>query len=105
MTVAAAVAASTYIGAGEGGLMIRRQSNGKMMRTERMEVDEIGRAMGVTYQDGEPLRAGPKEAERDRHRWELDPASAEDYRDRMVSTAEAEPILRMCHKDRYARSS
>lgn len=46
------------------------------------EVDAIGRAAGVTYQDGEPLRAGPKEIERDEHRWELDPASSEDYGDR-----------------------
>lgn len=46
-------------------------------------VDEIGRAMGVTYQDGEELKAGEKERERDRHRWELDPASSEDYKDRL----------------------
>lgn len=46
------------------------------------EVDAIGRSAGVTYQDDEPLRAGPKELERDEHRWELDPASSEDYGDR-----------------------
>lgn len=45
-------------------------------------VEEIGRAIGVTYQDGEELRAGEKERSRDRNRWELDPASAEDYKDR-----------------------
>lgn len=44
-------------------------------------VEEIGRAIGVTYQEGEPLRVGHKEVERDEHRWELDPASAEDYPD------------------------
>jgi len=46
-------------------------------------VDDIGKALGVTYSDNEELRAGDKEADRDRHRWELDPASAEDYRDRI----------------------
>ena len=45
-------------------------------------VDEVGQALGVTYQDDEALQAGGKETERDRHRWELDPASAEDYVER-----------------------
>lgn len=45
-------------------------------------VDEIGRALGVEYQDNEELRGADKLEDRDRHRWELDPASAEDYRDR-----------------------
>jgi hypothetical protein len=46
-------------------------------------VDEIGAAMGVTYQDDEELRVGDKERDRDRKRWELDPASSEDYKDRL----------------------
>lgn len=45
-------------------------------------VDEIGKALGVEYQDNEELRGSDKLADRDKHRWELDPASAEDYRDR-----------------------
>lgn len=45
-------------------------------------VDDIGRALGVEYQDNEELRASDKVADRDKHRWELDPASSEDYRDR-----------------------
>lgn len=45
-------------------------------------VEDIGRALGVEYQDNEELRASDKVADRDKHRWELDPASAEDYRDR-----------------------
>ena len=44
-------------------------------------VDEIGSALGITYQDDEELKAADKIIERDRHRWELDPASAEDYTD------------------------
>jgi hypothetical protein len=45
-------------------------------------VDDIGQAMGVTYQDNEELKAGEKEHERDEKRWELDPASSEDYQER-----------------------
>ena len=45
-------------------------------------VDDIGRALGVEYQDNEELRGSDKVAARDKHRWELDPASAEDYRER-----------------------
>lgn len=45
-------------------------------------VDEIGKALGVEYDDNEPLKASDKIVERDTHRWELDPASAEDYKER-----------------------
>lgn len=45
-------------------------------------VDDIGKSLGVQYQDNEELRSGDKIAERDKKRWELDPASSEDYRDR-----------------------
>ncbi len=44
-------------------------------------VDDIGKALGIEYQDNEELKGADKIAERDRKRWELDPASAEDYRD------------------------
>ncbi|MFH1474574.1 MAG: DUF6335 family protein [Chloroflexota bacterium] len=46
------------------------------------QVDENARALGIHYDDNEELKLGEKEAERDKHRWELDPASAEDYRTR-----------------------
>ena len=45
-------------------------------------VDDIGRAIGIEYQDNEELRSSDKVADRDKHRWELDPASAEDYKER-----------------------
>ena len=45
-------------------------------------VQEMGEALGITYQDNEELKAGEKERSRDKHRWELDPASSEDYQDR-----------------------
>jgi hypothetical protein len=46
-------------------------------------VEDIGRAMGVTYNDNEELKVGEKERSRDKNRWELDPASSEDYIDRV----------------------
>jgi hypothetical protein len=45
-------------------------------------VDDIGKALGVEYEDNEELKASDKIAERDRHRWELDPASSDDYKER-----------------------
>ena len=44
-------------------------------------VDDIGRALGVEYEDNEELKAAEKLEKRDRNRWELDPASSEDYKD------------------------
>ncbi|HUF16609.1 MAG TPA: DUF6335 family protein [Thermoanaerobaculia bacterium] len=46
------------------------------------DVGEMGRAMGVSYADDEELKLGEKERSRDKHRWELDPASSEDYVER-----------------------
>jgi hypothetical protein len=45
-------------------------------------VDDIGKALGVEYEDNEELKASDKVTKRDKHRWELDPASSEDYKDR-----------------------
>jgi Family of unknown function (DUF6335) len=45
-------------------------------------VDDIGKALGVQYDDNEELKAADKLSERDKHRWELDPASSDDYKDR-----------------------
>ena len=45
-------------------------------------VDDIGKALGLEYEDNEELKASDKVSARDKHRWELDPASAEDYKDR-----------------------
>lgn len=45
-------------------------------------VDDIGKALGVEYQDNEELKGADKITERDKHRWELDPASSDDYKDR-----------------------
>lgn len=45
------------------------------------EIDEIGEAAGLVVRDGKPIRGVDEVEHRDEHRWELDPASAED-RDR-----------------------
>ncbi len=45
-------------------------------------LDELGSAMGLSYEDDEELWLGIKEAARDARRWELDPASAEDWTER-----------------------
>ena len=60
-------------------------------------VDEVGEALGLTYQADEALRAGAKEKERDAHRWELDPASAEDYVERTHRHDVSEEVLHMTH--------
>ena len=53
-----------------------------MTTPEQNQVDDTGQAMGVTYQDNEELKFGEKERGRDIKRWELDPASSDDYRER-----------------------
>lgn len=62
-------------------------------------VDEIGKALGVTYGEGEPLRMTEKIERRDEERWELHPASSEDYVERTEvsdasSSSKKEPIQR-----------
>jgi hypothetical protein len=42
-------------------------------------VDEIGKALGINYADDQELKGGEEVTERDRHRWEFDPASSEDW--------------------------
>jgi len=55
-------------------------------------VDELGEAVGITYEDAEPLRFGDKLADRDAHRWELNPASSEEYQDRLRELTSREPV-------------
>lgn len=45
-------------------------------------VDDIGKALGVQYEDREELKGADKIVKRDKHRWEMNPASSEDYKDR-----------------------
>ena len=50
--------------------------------------ESIGDAVGLHYEDNEPLNTTEKVEDRDRHRWELDPASAEDYQQRSRNRSE-----------------
>jgi hypothetical protein len=47
------------------------------------DTEETAAAMGISYADDEELKVGEKERNRDEHRWELDPASSEDYQERL----------------------
>src|SRR4029079_11854473 len=42
-------------------------------------VDDIGKALGIQYQDNEELKGGDEITARDEKRWELDPASSDDW--------------------------
>jgi hypothetical protein len=46
-------------------------------------VDELGKAVGLTYSDTEPLHTDDKLTKRERDRWDLDPASDPEYQDRI----------------------
>ena len=43
-----------------------------------INVDQLGEAVGLVYQDEEPLNTIAKIEERDDNRWSMNPASAED---------------------------
>lgn len=62
--------------AGEGA------PGGENPTPDQNEVEGIGQALGVQYDDDEELRGGEEIADRDHDRWELDPASSEDFEDR-----------------------
>jgi hypothetical protein len=51
---------------------------GSVPTPDQDNVDELGKAAGITYQDDEPLNSDKKILDRDRHRWELDPKSVDD---------------------------
>jgi hypothetical protein len=53
-------------------------------------VDQLGEAVGLTYEDNEPLDTEKKVAKRDERRWELDPASSEGYKMRVNHEGEYE---------------
>src|SRR2546430_6017041 len=58
-------------------------STGSTPTPEQNNTEETGAAMGITYADDETLKIGEKDRGRDKPRGELDPASSEDYRDRL----------------------
>ena len=54
---------------------------GSVQTPDKDVVDELGAAVGLTYDVEEPLHTWEKLQERDRDRWELNPASADDQED------------------------
>ena len=52
---------------------------GDNLTPDQESVEDMGQALGVSYEDNEELKGSDKVIERDKHRWELDPASADDY--------------------------
>lgn len=50
---------------------------GTVATPDQDRVDELGEAVGLEYQDEEPLDTEEKLDKRDRNRWELNPASKE----------------------------
>lgn len=54
---------------------------GSVSTPDQDVVDELGEAAGVRYADNEPLDPEEKILRRDRERWELNPASSEDFRE------------------------
>ena len=69
-------------------------------------VDELGRAAGIEFQDNQPLRTHDEVlADRDHHRWELDPRSAEDLSEHLTeggSLEELEPLDETNHNRKGA---
>lgn len=49
---------------------------------DQNNVDDIGVSVGVEYEDNEELEGAERIEERDRHRWEFDPASSDDFDER-----------------------
>jgi len=63
----------------------RKAGSGRGARAKKgvtMRLRAPGRAVGVDYEDNEELKSAKKIERRDKKRWELDPASAEDYKER-----------------------
>lgn len=50
---------------------------GTVATPDQDRVDDLGQALGIVYQDEEPLHTEDKLQKRDRDRWELNPASRE----------------------------
>ena len=61
---------------------------GSVATPDQDVVEEIGEAVGLTFQDDEPVDGPAKLGRRDRRRFELDPVSSEDYVERQLETAE-----------------
>ena len=69
----------------EDSIQVGEESVGGSVSTPDQDVvDELGQAAGLTYNDYEELDYDKKVLNRDRERWELNPASADDNEDEDV---------------------
>ena len=59
------------------------------LNEDAVDEDESLDAFAMRYAEDEEIGCAEKELEHDRHRWELDPASAEDYPQRVRPMAMA----------------
>ena len=76
------IAATPQFGLGAAEAVGDEAPGGDNPPPDQDGVEEIGRALGVEYDDDEELQGGDEIAERDRHRWELDPGSSDDFEER-----------------------
>jgi len=74
---------------------------GSMPTPDQDNIDEMGESIGLTYEDDEPL-GEEKMKGRDSHRWELDPASSEDFDERQARLQDDERRLSKGYKRRHA---
>ena len=63
---------------------------GSVSTPDQDVVDELGEGAGLTYKDDEPLDYDKKVLDRDRSRWELNPASALDQDDELENELDDE---------------
>jgi hypothetical protein len=67
-------------------------------------VDEEGEALGITYNDNEPLHTTDKLNQRDQNPWELNPASSPDFGERVKEEFNA-PIKKLTAAARLSERS
>lgn len=80
---------SAALAAGDADAVLEDASNvgqesagGGESLPDQSVVEDIGLAVGLVYQDAQPLATEQKLRRRDTERWELNPASAEDFQER-----------------------
>jgi hypothetical protein len=76
----------------EDSVVSGEESVGGTVKTPDQDVvDELGEAVGLTYEDDEPLDYDKKVLDRDRQRWELDPSSADENEENTADEEEESP--------------
>lgn len=66
----------------DGSDVDEESRDGSAPSPDQNAVDELGEQVGLTFRDYEFVDAPGKVGRRDRDRWELEPASSEDYSER-----------------------